>query len=99
MASATHWLRKYGNIYAEVNVSYGCIKDVKQRDLYPRHVRSFFLYYVSSARKCVNLWMSSTRAAMNTFDECDLFDKAMQLSVIAYDDDDDDDESFLMKKL
>ena len=34
---------------------------------------------------------------MNTFDECDLFDKAMQLSVIAYDD--DDDESFLIKKL
>ena len=39
--------------------------------------------------------MSSTRAAMNTFDECDLFDKAMQLSVIAYDD--DDDESLLIK--
>ena len=35
---------------------------------------------------------------MNTFDECDSFDKAMQLSVIAYDDD-DDDESFLIKKL
>ena len=34
---------------------------------------------------------------MNTFDECDLFEKAMQFSVIAHDDDDDDDESFLTK--
>ena len=50
---------------------------------------------------CVNFLMSSTRAAMNTLDECDLFEKAMQFSVIAHDDDDDDDddddESFLTK--
>ena len=52
---------------------------------------------------CVNFLMSSTRAAMNTFDECDLFEKAMQFSVIAHDDDDDDndddadDESFFTK--
>ena len=47
---------------------------------------------------CVNFLMSSTLAAMNTFDECDLFEKAMQFSVIAHDDDDDDDdESFLTK--
>lgn len=44
---------------------------------------------------CVNFLMSSTRAAMNTFEECDLFEKAMQFSVISHDD--DDDESFLIK--
>ena len=40
--------------------------------------------------------MSSTRAATNTFDECDLFEKAMQFSVIE-DDDDDDYGSFSIK--
>ena len=46
----------------------------------------------------VNFLVYSTRAAMNTFHECDLFDKATQLSVIVNedDDDDDDDESFLI---
>ena len=41
----------------------------------------------------MNFLMSSTRAAMNTFHECDLFNKATQLSVIA---NDNDDESFLI---
>ena len=52
-----------------------------------------------SVNFCVNFLMSSTRAAMNTFDECDLFEKAMQFSVIAHDDNDDDadDESFFTK--
>ena len=41
----------------------------------------------------MNFLMSSTRAAMNTFHECDLFNKATQLSVIASDE---NDESFLI---
>ena len=33
----------------------------------------------------VKLLMSSTEAAVNTFDECNVFEKAAQLSVIVYD--------------
>ena len=33
----------------------------------------------------VKLLMSSTKAAVNAFDECNVFEKAAQLSVIVYD--------------
>ena len=33
----------------------------------------------------VKLLMSSTKAAVNSFDECNVFEKAAQLSVIEYD--------------
>jgi hypothetical protein len=37
------------------------------------------------AKFYVTLWMSSTNAVMNAIDKCDLFDKAVQLSVIVRD--------------
>jgi hypothetical protein len=43
---------------------------------------------IKCLRNCCGLsfmLMSSTQATMNTFDECDLFDKAVQLSVIVRD--------------
>ena len=43
----------------------------------------------------VNFLVYLTRGAMNTFHECDLFEKSTQLPVIV-NDDDDDDESFLI---
>ena len=44
----------------------------------------------------VKLLMSSTQAAVNSFDECNVFEKAAQLSVIVYDDklNDSNDEVF-----
>ena len=40
--------------------------------------------------------MSSTKAAVNSFDECNVFEKAAQLSVIVYDNKlkNSDDEAF-----
>ena len=40
---------------------------------------------VSWANFCLKLWMSSTKAVVNCFDECHVFEKAAQLSVIVYD--------------
>ena len=44
----------------------------------------------------VKLLMSSTKAAVNNFDECNVFEKAAQLSVIVYDNklNDSNDEAF-----
>ena len=44
----------------------------------------------------VKLLMSSTKAAVNSFDECNVFEKAAQLSVIVYDNklNDSNDEAF-----
>ena len=44
----------------------------------------------------VKLLMSSTKAAVNTFDECNVFQKAAQLSVIVYDNklNNSNDEAF-----
>ena len=44
----------------------------------------------------VKLLMSSTKAAVNNFDECNVFEKAAQLSVIVYDNklNDSNDDAF-----
>ena len=44
----------------------------------------------------VKLLMSPTKAAVNSFDECKVFEKAAQLSVIVYDNklNDSNDEAF-----
>ena len=44
----------------------------------------------------VKFLMSSTKAAVNSFDECNVFEKAAQLSVIVYDNklNDSNDEAF-----
>ena len=44
----------------------------------------------------VKLLMSSTKAAVNSFDECNVFEKAAQLSVIVFDNklNDSNDEAF-----
>ena len=44
----------------------------------------------------VKLLMSSSKAAVNSFDECNVFEKASQLSVIVYDNklNDSNDEAF-----
>lgn len=44
---------------------------------------------------CVNLLMSSTLAAMNSFNDCDIFDKAIPLSAIVHDN--NNNESFSIK--
>ena len=47
----------------------------------------YLLFYaiVLWANFYVKLLMSSTKAAMNSFDECKVFEEAAQLSVIVYD--------------
>ena len=44
----------------------------------------------------IKLLMSSSKAAVNSFDECSVFEKAAQLSVIVYDNklNDSNDEAF-----
>ena len=44
----------------------------------------------------IKLLMSSSKAAVNSFDECSVFEKAAQLSVIIYDNklNDSNDEAF-----
>ena len=51
---------------------------------------------VSWANFCLKLWMSSTKAVVNSFDECHVFEKAAQLSVIVYDNklNNSNDEAF-----
>ena len=46
----------------------------------------------------VKLLMSPTKAAVNSFDECNVFKKTAQLSVIVYDNklNDSNDEAFLI---
>ena len=49
----------------------------------------------------VKLLMSSTQAAVNSFDECNVFEKAAQLSVIVYDNklNDSNDEAFSIQSV
>ena len=58
----------------------------------------YLLFYaiVLWANFYVKLLMSSTKAAVNNFDECNVFEKAAQLSVIVYDNklNDSNDEAF-----
>ena len=58
----------------------------------------YLLFYaiVLWANFYVKLLMSSTKAAMNSFDECKVFEEAAQLSVIVYDNklNNSNDEAF-----
>ena len=51
---------------------------------------------VSWANFCLKLWMSSTKAVVNSFDQCHVYEKAAQLSVIVYDNklNNSNDEAF-----